>query len=96
MDHLKGLVVVLYQTRMDVSLLEIMLLLILLTLCLLFRSNRLGLIVAFLFAYRWGWMLFDHLSPTQPNIVLFGLYFLFGAATALVAVVKLFFTDNRD
>ncbi len=96
MNHLKGLVQVLYQTRMDVSLLEIMLLVILLTLCLLFRSTRLGLIISFLFAYRWGWMLFDHLSPTQPNMVLFGVYFLFGAATALVAVVKLFFVEHQD
>ena len=86
----------LQHMQVTFPLLEVVLLLGLVTFCLLFHSNRLGLLVAYLFAYRWGWMVFDENPLMKQNALLFGVYFIFGLVTALTAVVNLFFFSDHD
>ena len=44
------------QATIAVPLVETTILLVTLTLCLFFRCSRAGLILSFLFLYRWGWI----------------------------------------
>ncbi|OGV62165.1 MAG: hypothetical protein A2498_14110 [Lentisphaerae bacterium RIFOXYC12_FULL_60_16] len=61
---------------------EVSILLLLLTSCLLFRFNRTGLMTAYVFAYRWGWMFFSD----QKQSYVFA-YMIFGMAVGFLAVV---------
>lgn len=49
-----------------VPLVETAVLLISLTICLLFRCSRVGLILAYLFFYRWGWTVQIGLFTADP------------------------------
>ncbi|MBN1670929.1 MAG: hypothetical protein JXR37_07845 [Kiritimatiellae bacterium] len=69
---------------------EAMLLLALLTLCLLFRYSRPGLVIAYVFTYRWGWRFCQQGALTVWNTFAI-VYVLFGTAVlALVAATMLF------
>lgn len=68
---------------------EVMILLGVLTLCLLFRLNRLGIILVYLDVYRWGWMFFqDNYGKSYQNY-LTG-YYLFGGLVLLLFVIGIF------
>lgn len=62
---------------------EATLLLVLLTLCLLFDLNRTGLIVSYLFLYRWGWMMLD----AQGDRGILITYLVFGAIVAVLTIM---------
>lgn len=74
-----------------VPLLELIILLLILTLCQLLRLARTGLIVAFLFAYRWGWIFYFHnnfLNPKMENFFLTG-YIIFGILTLALTIIAM-------
>jgi hypothetical protein len=56
---MKEIVDVVVHTSASLPSVEVVLLLAILTFCLLFKTNKLGLIASFLFSYRWGWLVFE-------------------------------------
>ena len=73
---------------------EMLLLMMLLVGCLVCRTTRSGLMIAFLCAYRWGWMAFQGgIADTMPMFLY--LYFGFGAAVVLLAVFLWMISDDR-
>jgi len=64
--------------------LEITILLVSLTLCLVFRLNRTGLFIAYLFTYRWGWIVFAENSQS-----FLATYLLFGSVVGILTVAGL-------
>jgi len=60
---------------------ELTALLLVLTICLVFRFTRIGLITAYLFAYKWGWALF---VLKYPHFLM--AYLIFGFAVGIVTV----------
>ena len=68
---------------------EVMVMLGLLTIFMLFRCNRIGLVVAYLFAYRWGWLFFQQSFGAQFRDYVMG-YYVFGAVVFLLVVIGMF------
>jgi hypothetical protein len=87
---LKTLINVLTRTQLDLPAFDLLLLLILLTLALLCRYSRVGLLVAYAFVYRWGWTV-SHSLGHKAHVG----YLCFGMAVALLAVIGLF-VDSRE
>lgn len=73
---------------------EVMFFLVFMTICLLLRMNRLGIIVAFVAAYRWGWIYFEHTFHDQYNDYITG-YFFFGMSAVLLYVISLLLSTPR-
>ena len=61
---------------------EVTALIVLLTFCLLFKLTRTGLMIAYLFVYRWGWLFFVE----QSQDMLLG-YMTFGCVVGVLTVV---------
>jgi hypothetical protein len=79
------------QSQVTAPGLEVMLLLLLVTICLLFRASKTGLLVSYLFVYRWGWLFIaDTFGETS---FLFG-YAVFGALVLLLSVVSMLRPDG--
>ena len=84
------------QSSITLTTLEVMILLVVITLCLLMRWNRFGLIVAYVNAYRWGWQFFYESFQGQFQIYLVG-YYIFGACVAIVYLFSWYFSPpHRD
>ena len=49
---------------------EIMVLLIVTTCCLLTRWTRLGLLLSFVYVYRWGWLFMHQEFSNQPRLLI--------------------------
>ena len=73
--------------NITIPVVEATVLLLVLTICLLFRFSSIGLIVAYLFVYRWAWCFREQIFPNDPYIrsifttsyIIFGiLVFVFG------------------
>jgi len=67
---------------LELPALEVTSLIVLLTCCLLFKLTRTGLMVAYIFVYRWGWLFF--MEPSQD--VLMG-YLIFGCLVGILTVI---------
>ena len=72
---------------------EVVILLGLITFCLLFRWNRAGLIIAYLDAYRWGWIFFNEFFGKEYQSYIMG-YYLFGGIVFILFIVG-FLMDSR-
>ena len=72
------------EASLPLPALEIAILLVSLTLCLVFRLNRIGLVIAYLFAYRWGWIVFVERSQSFLTV-----YLLFGSIVGILTVAGL-------
>ncbi|HBA83350.1 MAG TPA: hypothetical protein DCZ95_04565 [Verrucomicrobia bacterium] len=66
---------------------EVLLLLIILTLCLLFKTSRIGLVSAYLFAYRWGWLVFESSFGNNQSYI-YG-YTVFGFIALILMVISM-------
>ena len=81
------------QTSVPIPTLELLVLLVILTISLIFKSTRVGLLTAYLFVYRWGW-LFIHTTFGDQHDTFLVSYLVFGAfVTALSVVMMLRSTD---
>ncbi len=60
---------------------EIMLLLIVTVICLVARWTRVGLLIAFIYAYRWGWLFMHQEFSRHQGMLL--IYYI----TGIVAIV---------
>ncbi len=63
---------------------EVALFVVLLALSLLYRYNRAGMVVAYLFACRWGWMVASNL-PTPAKTI----YVILGILVGALAIVSM-------
>lgn len=70
---------------------EISILLGLLTFCLVFRLTRIGLITAYMFIYRWGWILF-----AAKDEQFLKTYLIFGMAVGIITVAGLVFHHHSQ
>jgi len=69
-------------TQLYLPAFEVALFVALLSLALLYRYNRAGLVVAYVFAYRWGWLVVSKLpGSAQTSYVIRGI--LVGALTVV-------------
>ena len=78
-------------TSITIPLLELTVVLIILIVCLLFQFSRTGLIVAFLFIYRWSWSFCAHndlLDEKSRNMFLTG-YIVFGILVLTLTIVAM-------
>ena len=82
---------------------EAMTLLIVLTICLLFRINRTGLVTAYIFTYRWGLLFGEQYFAGDARVynVFITSYIVFGILVLTLAVVAMMMTaraggDNRS
>jgi len=68
----------------------------LLTICLLFRFSRTGLIVAYLFVYRWGWSMRDQqgLSPELHTFFTSG-YIICGIVVFALAAAGMIYASHK-
>jgi hypothetical protein len=62
---------------------EVSMLLAILTACLLFRFTKMGLVAAYLFTYRWGWLILTE----QPDADYLVYYLVFGVAAGILTVI---------
>lgn len=78
------------EAVLTIPLVETSLLFFLLTFCLLFRFCKTGLVVAYLFIYRWGWGVHKTLvdDPTGQS-VFSTIYIVFGVLVFTLAIVGL-------
>ncbi len=86
------------QATLTIPMVEITLLLIVLAVCLLFRFSRIGLLVAYIFLYRWGWIFrSQHFLYNQivQNLVTTG-YIIFGIMVFLFAVTGMIRAKSPD
>jgi hypothetical protein len=70
--------------------LEVAALLVILSACLLFRFTRIGLVTAYIFSYRWGWMV---LAEQHDPQYLVG-YMVFGMMAGIVAVIGMLHSSS--
>ncbi len=79
------------NARLDLPALEVTSLLVILAFCLVFRMTRTGLIIAYLFAYRWGWMVI--VGNEESNMLW---YLIFGVAVGILTVIGMMRTPHND
>ena len=70
---------------------EVMVLLILLTICLLFRITRTGLVTAYIFTYHWGLLFGEQYFGGNPRIyhIFITSYIVFGILVGMLAIVAM-------
>jgi hypothetical protein len=72
---------IIQQSQLSLPGLEVVLLITLLSLSLVFRFNRCGMMTAYIFAYRWGWMIV-HRFPEEVQFA----YIVFGVLVGALSV----------
>ncbi|MCX6991705.1 MAG: hypothetical protein NT011_01025 [Kiritimatiellaeota bacterium] len=70
---------------------EAIVLLILLTICLLFRITRIGLVIAYIFTYHWGLLFGEQYFVGDPRVyhVFLASYIVFGILVLTLVVVAM-------
>ena len=77
------------QTNVPIPTLELLALLIILTVSLVFKSTRSGLLMAYLFVFRWGWLFFHETFRDQHETFLIS-YLAFGVLVTVLSVIMMF------
>jgi hypothetical protein len=72
---------------------EMMILLALLTLCLLAKATRTGLLTAYFFVFRWGWIFFQQNFGTDTSM--FRGYVILGIIIPGLAVIRMWFSSRE-
>lgn len=73
--------------------LELMLLLGILTLSLVFRAVRIGLLCAYLFAFRWGWLFVNETLAKKDSFFLQAYAFL-GVFVLILGIIGMMHNDT--
>jgi hypothetical protein len=76
------------QTNVPIPTLELLALLVMLTISLIFKATRVGLLVAYLFVFRWGWLFFRETFHDQHDSFLFS-YLAFGVLVTALSVIMM-------
>jgi hypothetical protein len=88
MDQFQEFLDTLRHTQVAAPSIEIIFLLALLAICLVFRATRIGLLVAYLFVYRWGWLFIAQTFGQEANTYLSG-YAVFGVLVIALTVISM-------
>ena len=80
---------ILQKASLTLPAMEVITLLAALTVCLVLRFTRVGLIVAYLFVYRWGWACFVGMSDGYLMA-----YLVFGTVAGILTVIGMLRTSN--
>ncbi len=83
---MEGAIQLIQSSELSLPSIEVALLITLMSLSLVFRYNRCGMITAYLFAYRWGWMIVARL-PEETYFAYIG----FGVLVGALSVVGMLF-----
>ncbi len=85
------------QATVAVPLVETTILLLAITVCLLFRFSRTGLVLAFLFLYRWGWTVQVQRFTSDPAVqsAFSAGYLVFGILVFTFALLGMAFRGGR-
>lgn len=73
---------------------EVMILVGIMSMCLLFRWNRGGLLIAFVEAYRWGCMFFQNTFREFPSYV--AGYYIFGGVVLILILINFFINKTNE
>jgi len=84
---------ILQRTQVAIPAYEVMLILAVLTLCLAFRTVRVGLVAAYIFAYRLGWIFLND-TYGRDSLLYFYAYLSFGVV--VVALTAISFWKMQD
>lgn len=87
------------EATITITTTELVLVIIALSICLLFRWNRLGMIVSYLFTFYMGWLFCkkELLSKESNEFEAFVIgYVIFGCVVLLLAVIDLFRKPGDD
>ena len=89
----------LQEAELTVPLMETTIVFVLLTICLLFRLSRTGLIIAYLFFYRTGWTtlqhVISHLAPSSKTFTSTA-YIVFGILVFTFASIGMIHSSHSD
>jgi hypothetical protein len=88
---LKELINLVSNSTLQLPAVEVCLALSVLSLSMVFRLTRFGLIFAYLLSYRWGWSLFVGKSEEY----MLG-YLVFGMITGILTVIGMIQSDHMD
>jgi hypothetical protein len=81
---LKNAYHIIRSSQLSLPSIEVALFVMLLAIALLYRYNRAGMVVAYVFAARWGWMVVGTL-PTAARTT----YVVFGVLVGALAIVSM-------
>lgn len=95
MNAVKDLVQTLMSSYISLPTGEMMILLIVLVLCLLTKATRIGLLTAYFFVFRWGWIFFRNNYGDLTNN-LFLAYVILGSLIPLLAIIRLWFGGTSE
>ncbi len=84
---------VIYSAQISAPSYEVMILLLVLTICLLLRATKTGLLAAYLFTYRWVWLMFERSFGPNQMIFLYG-FLIFGFVVLILALISML-TQNH-
>ncbi len=76
---------VIASSQLTLPAFELMMLMTLLSLALLFRYSRTGIVLAYLFSYRWGWEIASQLGKNAQLS-----YMIFGMVVGILSVLGMF------
>jgi hypothetical protein len=76
------------QTNVPIPTLELLALLVILTISLVFKSTRVGLLMAYLFVFRWGWLFIHEMFRGQHDTFMIS-YLAFGAVVTVLSVIMM-------
>lgn len=80
-----SVITMLMEAKVTLPAFEVAILIGVLSICSIFELTRAGLVVAYIFAYRWGWLFFAGQSePFLRN------YLILGCAVGALAIVGLY------
>ena len=79
------------NANITLPVLEITILLIILSCCLVFKYTRVGLITAYLFTYRWGWSFL--VCREQKHLIA---YMIFGMAVGILTAIGMLRASPDD
>jgi len=84
-------IVIIKTASITLPALELTVLLGVLTFCMVLRLTRIGLITAYLFIYRWGWILF-----TEKDEQFLTTYLIFGTTVGIITVAGIIFSRHAE
>ena len=78
------------EASIELPALEVTVLLVVMSICLATRHQRVGLVTTYIFAYRWGWTIF-----VGHDMSFMAGYLFFGVLTGILTVIGLM-TEKHD
>jgi len=85
---------ILKETEISAPPIEMLLLLGILSISLVFKASRVGLLAAFLFVFRWGYVFFKENFDGDQYSFVYG-YILFGLIVVVLSIISMYRQKNE-